>query len=226
MKKKFLIPLSLIAIFGSTLTLQAKTDSVNIPVKYNNIKITVDGKEITTSNEPFIYNGVTYLPVRDVANATGKNVDWDSATKTVKLTSKETTEQKPVENNSTSKFKDFSVNIRDDFYLTKDRNGKDILAVRYDFTNFKDDPESFNTLVDDKVFQNGIELSSSYSYSIFEEKDESAKNYIKDVLKNSTVLVTKFYELKDTTSDVTVQIKKYFDFYNNDKITKTLKLSK
>lgn len=68
--------------------IQAKTESVSIPVKYNNIKITVDGKSISTDNEPFIYNGVTYLPVRDVANATGKTVSWDNDTKTVNLISK------------------------------------------------------------------------------------------------------------------------------------------
>lgn len=37
------------------------------------------GKEI----EPFIYNGTTYLPVKAVGEAVGKDVTWDSATSTV-----------------------------------------------------------------------------------------------------------------------------------------------
>lgn len=60
MKKKLLLGLLLASIFGNILTLQAKTESVNIPVKYNNIKVTVDGNQVSTANEPFIYNGTTY----------------------------------------------------------------------------------------------------------------------------------------------------------------------
>ena len=58
-----------------------------VPVNYNDIKVTVDGEELKTDKEPFIYEGTTYLPVRAVAEAVGKEVGWDSATKTVTLTS-------------------------------------------------------------------------------------------------------------------------------------------
>lgn len=72
-------------VFFSTMSVLGKISSTTIPVKFDNIKITLDGNLIATSNEPFIYNSVTYLPVRDVARATGKTVSWDSATKTVQL---------------------------------------------------------------------------------------------------------------------------------------------
>ncbi len=39
-----------------------------------------------TPAEPFIYNGTTYLPVRAVGEAVGKEVAWDNDTKTVTLT--------------------------------------------------------------------------------------------------------------------------------------------
>ena len=52
-----------------------------ISVIYQNIRVTVDDKELITSNEPFIYNGTTYLPVRDVAEAVGKKVSWDNERK-------------------------------------------------------------------------------------------------------------------------------------------------
>ncbi len=60
-------------------------------VTYRDIKIVVDGNEIipTDANgnpvEPFIIDGTTYLPVRAVANAFGKEVGWDDATNTVYL---------------------------------------------------------------------------------------------------------------------------------------------
>ncbi len=63
----------------------AKVANMTIPVSYNNIKVVVDGKELSTSKEPFTYEGTTYLPIRAVAEAVGKDVTWDGATKTVYL---------------------------------------------------------------------------------------------------------------------------------------------
>ncbi|MCQ4866402.1 stalk domain-containing protein [Pseudoflavonifractor phocaeensis] len=60
---------------------------------YNDIKITLNGSAVTPTDangaavEPFAIDGTTYLPVRAVANALGLGVEWDGATKTVKLTS-------------------------------------------------------------------------------------------------------------------------------------------
>lgn len=54
-----------------------------IDIFYNNIKIMIDGAEYVPTDangnvvEPFAYNGTTYLPVRAVANAFGKDVKWD-----------------------------------------------------------------------------------------------------------------------------------------------------
>ena len=72
----------------------AKQASETINVIYDNIKILIDGKEYqpTDANgnvvEPFIYNGTTYLPVRAIANAFDKEVDWEAQTSTVTLGSK------------------------------------------------------------------------------------------------------------------------------------------
>ena len=58
---------------------------------YNNIKISLNGTEITPKDingnvvEPFIIDGTTYLPVRAVGNALGLNVDWNGETNTVIL---------------------------------------------------------------------------------------------------------------------------------------------
>jgi len=58
---------------------------------FNNIKIVVDGTLITPKDsngkaiEPFIVDGTTYLPVRAVADAVGKEVYWDGPNYTVYL---------------------------------------------------------------------------------------------------------------------------------------------
>lgn len=71
----------------------ATVGSVTKELHYNNIKISMDGKEITPKDangqytEPFTIDGTTYLPVRGIASALNLGVEWDSATSTVKLSS-------------------------------------------------------------------------------------------------------------------------------------------
>lgn len=72
-------------VIGTGATAFAKATNMNIPVSFNNIKIIVDGKAIETDKEPFIYDGTTYLPVRAVGEAIGKEVSWDGNTNTVIL---------------------------------------------------------------------------------------------------------------------------------------------
>lgn len=72
----------------------AKSGTESIEAVYDNIKIVVDGEEIQPKDangqpvEPFIYNGTTYLPVRSVGMAMGKDVNWDGVEKVVYLGSK------------------------------------------------------------------------------------------------------------------------------------------
>lgn len=82
---KKLIALSIIGtvVAGNTSLALASTGTQNVPITYNDIKIVVDGNTINSSAEPFIYNGVTYLPVRAVGEALGKEVNWDGNTNTV-----------------------------------------------------------------------------------------------------------------------------------------------
>lgn len=62
-------------------------------IYYNNIKIKINGKEIEPKDsngnvvEPFTISGTTYLPVRAVSEALGKNVGWNGETKTVFISS-------------------------------------------------------------------------------------------------------------------------------------------
>ncbi len=88
--KKIICLVTATMLVGATsITAMAKVMEQEITVSYNDIKVTVNGEKITTNSEPFIYKGTTYLPVRDVAEAVGKDVKWDNNTKTVALTDKE-----------------------------------------------------------------------------------------------------------------------------------------
>ena len=78
--------MSTILIGGYTL---AADFSETVDIFYRNIKLYVDGAEYVAKDgngnvvEPFIYNGTTYLPVRGVADAFGKDVVWDGATSSI-----------------------------------------------------------------------------------------------------------------------------------------------
>lgn len=91
-------------VMGAAPAAYAKVANMDIPVMFNNIKIVVDGKELKTDKEPFIYEGTTYLPVRAVGEAVGKNVTWDAASKTVILgeTEQKETEKEPEQPEETA----------------------------------------------------------------------------------------------------------------------------
>ena len=99
MKKKFII-LGLLASAMFSCAVFASTGTQNISATYDNIKIVVDGRTVNASAEPFIYNGVTYLPVRAVGETLGKEVSWDSSTNTIYLGDVPKTENSQQDNNA------------------------------------------------------------------------------------------------------------------------------
>ncbi len=88
MKKKCLMLLALLLAFslgaGSSMIL-ARDGRTTIEVVYRNIQLMVEGVRVPVpaENEPFIYGGRTYVPLRLVSEALGYDVDWDEHTSTV-----------------------------------------------------------------------------------------------------------------------------------------------
>ncbi|MBE6912132.1 MAG: copper amine oxidase N-terminal domain-containing protein [Ruminococcaceae bacterium] len=83
------IILCVILVIVISCAVYAQNISKPINAVYRDIKLVVDGIEVTPKDvkgdivEPFIYNGTTYLPVRAVGQAFNKNVEWDGETSTV-----------------------------------------------------------------------------------------------------------------------------------------------
>lgn len=82
----------LCALLTSNLFAVANGGTTLYDVIFGGITIVYDGEELNPTDangnpvQPLIYNGTTYLPVRAVANAFGKDVAWDQASYTVTLT--------------------------------------------------------------------------------------------------------------------------------------------
>lgn len=101
--KGFLLGLAM-GLFISTITFTANAESITkqLTAYYNNIKLVVNGNEVTPKDgngkvvEPFIVDGTTYLPVRAVAEALGQAVSWDGKANTVYIGENKTTGQPTV----------------------------------------------------------------------------------------------------------------------------------
>ena len=72
----------LIVVYGDTI-------SKTIQVTYRNISILVKGKPIQSEQEPFIYEGRIFAPLRTIAEAVNKNIEWDNEKNQVNITDKQ-----------------------------------------------------------------------------------------------------------------------------------------
>ena len=83
MKKRKILVAVLCCSLALVTVAYATNATKTIQAAYMNIKLVIDGVPVTpkdsngTTVEPFIYNGTTYLPVRAVGEALGKQVGWD-----------------------------------------------------------------------------------------------------------------------------------------------------
>jgi hypothetical protein len=72
-----LIAVLCIFVVSANVVVFAAFGTKTITVTYRNITIYVNGQKKTPEEEPFIYNGRTYVPLRFIAEALNKEVKWD-----------------------------------------------------------------------------------------------------------------------------------------------------
>lgn len=88
LRRALLAAAAALLLVGTAAAASAATKKT-IEASYMDIKLVIDGVEVTPKDangnvvEPFMSGGTTYLPVRAVAEALGKEVGWDGDTKTV-----------------------------------------------------------------------------------------------------------------------------------------------
>lgn len=91
MKRKFytlIAAIAISAIIFSSAAMAAGGSMKNIKAYFNGIKIYVDGKQQADTPEPFIYDNVTYVPIRLVSTALGASVSWDAGKNAVVISSR------------------------------------------------------------------------------------------------------------------------------------------
>lgn len=103
--------------------------------------------------------------------------------------------------------------------VTKDWEGKDAVLITYEFTNNSDSPMSFDGALNDKLYQDGIELESA----ILSDDEESKLLDTVDLKPGITKEVKKAYLLRNKDSEIEVEIQEIFSF-SDDMIKTVIKL--
>lgn len=117
---------------------------------------------------------------------------------------------------------DYSVEITS-CRLAKSYDGKDVVIVKYKYTNVADDnATAFYIAFDDTAYQNGVGLNEAYLLA--DDANYSSDNQTKEIKKGASLDVEVAYELNDTTSDVEVEVKELFSFSDRT-ITKTFSIA-
>lgn len=82
--KQLIIGFIVGALLFNSISVLAENKSIEVFL--NNIKITIDGKQIEADAEPFMYSGKIYIPVGIVAKAFEAEVKWNEIANTVEIT--------------------------------------------------------------------------------------------------------------------------------------------
>lgn len=86
------------------------------------------------------------------------------------------------------------------YAISKDYNGNPVLVIEYAFTNIEDEPKSFTFSVQDSVFQNGVECSST----VFGCDEVDSQQQMNDVQPGFTYNLKVAYALQDMTTATVV----------------------
>ncbi|WP_157685635.1 stalk domain-containing protein [Paenibacillus donghaensis] len=85
--KKAIIGLVAGMLIGSA-GMAAAATTQTVQAVFAKFTLSVDGQKQTLKNDPLVYRGTTYLPVREVAEMTGYGLEYDNTKKSIDLKTK------------------------------------------------------------------------------------------------------------------------------------------
>ena len=84
--KDILIGFIIGSLLVTTTPVLANTILQQINVVLNSVNVEINGEKLDSSS--ILYNGTTYLPLRKIAEAVGKDVEWEQSTMTANIVEK------------------------------------------------------------------------------------------------------------------------------------------
>ncbi|MGN1329590.1 MAG: DUF5067 domain-containing protein [Eubacterium sp.] len=103
--------------------------------------------------------------------------------------------------------------------LCKDWTGKEAVLITYEFTNNSDSAISFDVALDARAYQDGIGLETAIL------EDDTDLFIDVDIKPGITKEVKKAYVLRDTSTEVEIEVSELISF-SDDKIVTTVDISK
>lgn len=203
-------------VMGAAPAAYAKVANMDIPVMFNNIKIVVDGKELKTDKEPFIYEGTTYLPVRAVGEAVGKNVTWDAASKTVILgeTEQKETEKEPEQPEETASDNDSRLGE------LASKPSTNVNNMKIQCTGVRESAGYIDGIEVDFKFTNNSDFEQSVVLQSLEVNNKEVGGYLHTIILGDRAetdrLTIKDSDLKRAGIDKIYNISVVFRVYNHD----------
>lgn len=124
--------------------------------------------------------------------------------------------------NSDNKLGDFTVEV-ESFRMVKNYDDKPVIIVKYAFTNNSDEATSFGVQIEDKAYQNGVELAEDYFINVTDNDFDNTLDF-SDIQPGITLEIEVPYELRDTESNVDIVLQEYFS-WTDDKITHSINIT-
>lgn len=124
----------------------------------------------------------------------------------------ETVQKVEEKKSSDGKLGDYVCTVKS---ATKCKNweGKDSVKIVYSFTNNASSPQSFDSALTDKVFQDGIGLETTFT------SNDDSEIWDVQIKPGITKEVTKIYELRDSTTPLEIEVSELVSF--SDDVYKT-----
>lgn len=212
MKDKFKLVAAFLcgAVFFSGISYAA----TNLTATVSNLKIIVNGEEKTLAEKPVVINNRTYLPVRDIGDVTGYNVDYKSGVVSLNNTDQNSTNGANSisdDNSESPKFEfkklpitvtsdDISVTVNSvtlgeystDFNVTIQNNSDKDAQVRYDSNGMGanwnvegKEYQTYGTIAEKNEFSNPVKAGESVTGTIKKSKvDTGTENLLFHLMIN------------------------------------------
>ncbi len=214
MKKVIIIVLVLVTLVFSSVVIGASY-SKQITAWFYDIDIVLNGQKMLLSKQPFIYEGTTYVPLRDIGENLNCTVIWDDDTKTAYMFSNDErtnnyypyntlgTEDKDLDEVLKDKYDEYTEGSYDLEFEYDIKEYSSYIRVKMEGQDFdKDtsrwsrrDDDDFEDFVEDVCKEISDEYEKDVKIYVYDENHDSAAKYEYDESRDD--LETKFEEDED-----------------------------
>lgn len=159
--KKFLIGFLVGCLLMMTTPVLADSILQSIDVVMNSVQVQVNGEKLEANT--ILYNGSTYLPMRKVAEAVGKDVEWNSEEKIANI----------VEKKAGDSIEGFVIVKKDNYNtpIVAEKNGTPYYSINYTlelmqaYGNYTFDNKNGN--ISFILFDEGTPILENIPYELF-----------------------------------------------------------